>query len=97
MSTALSEERRCWLCGRLLGRRVEFHHPVPRSRGGRGVVAVHPICHRAIHAAFDNKALAAMGSDGEKLRGAPELAKFLAWVASKPPDFHAPTRTPKRH
>ena len=47
----------CFLCGRPLGRRMEWHHPVPKSRGGRETVPVHPICHRAIHAALTNKEL----------------------------------------
>jgi len=42
----------CWLCGRPLGRKVERHHPVPKSRGGRATVAVHPICHCALHAIY---------------------------------------------
>jgi hypothetical protein len=41
-----------WLCGRAHGRRVERHHPVPKSRGGRATVAVHPICHCALHAIY---------------------------------------------
>ena len=28
----------CWLCHRLLGQRMEWHHPVPKSRGGRETV-----------------------------------------------------------
>ncbi len=48
----------CFLCGRPLGSRIEWHHPVPKSRGGRETVPVHPICHRAIHRALDNKAAA---------------------------------------
>ena len=55
----MSEESTvCWLCGRPLGRRVEWHHPTPKSRGGRVVAPVHPICHRAIHASFTNAELA---------------------------------------
>nr|WP_245843149.1 HNH endonuclease [Sphingomonas laterariae] len=83
----------CWLCGRPLGRRVEWHHPVPKSRGGRSTVALHPICHRAIHATFSNAELARMDADGVALRGHPAIAGFLAWIADKPADFHAPTRT----
>ena len=79
----------CWLCGRPLGRRVERHHPHPKSRGGRVVVPVHPICHRALHAAFSNRDLATMG---EAVIASPELSLFLRWIANKPPDFHAPTR-----
>lgn len=88
-------EERCFLCGRPLGRRVERHHPVPRSRGGRETAPVHPICHRAIHAALSNKELARGFAAGEALRAHPELAKFVAWVADKDPDFHAPTRRRK--
>lgn len=82
--------RRCALCGRPLGRLVEWHHPVPRSRGGRDTVPVHPICHRAIHARFTNQDLAAHGGDLDPVRTG--LGPFLRFVAGKPPDFHAPTR-----
>lgn len=82
----------CWLCERPLGERIEWHHPVPKSKKGRVTVPVHPICHRTIHANFTNAELARMGDQVEELRNYPALAKFLAWVANKPPDFHAPTR-----
>lgn len=81
----------CWLCARPLGRRVEFHHPVPKSRGGRETVPVHPICHRTLHKSFTNKELERL--DLAALRSSPELAAFLAWIANKDPDFHAPTRS----
>ncbi|TCP34205.1 HNH endonuclease [Sphingomonas sp. BK235] len=83
--------RDCALCGRALGRRVEWHHVVPRSEGGRVTVPLHPICHRAIHAAADNQALARAGTIAA-IRDWPAIARFLSWVADKPPDFHAPTR-----
>lgn len=86
------EPQACWLCGRPLGKRTEWHHPFPKSRGGRETVPVHPICHRAIHARFDNKALARMAEEGESLSEDPELRRFIGWIANKPPDFHAPTR-----
>jgi hypothetical protein len=81
----------CWFCERALGDRVEWHHPVPKSRGGRERVAVHPICHRAIHASFTNGALAKLPASPDALRSEPGLARFLDWIANKPPDFHAPT------
>jgi hypothetical protein len=84
------------LCGRPLGHRVEWHHPVPKSRGGRETVPVHPICHRVIHRTLTNKELARGFATAEALRAQPELARFIAWVADKPPDFHAPTRRPRR-
>ncbi|OJY66977.1 MAG: HNH endonuclease [Sphingobium sp. 66-54] len=86
----------CWLCGRALGGRVERHHPVPRAKGGRAAVAVHPICHSALHAAFSNGELARIGEDATALRVAPALARFLRWIADKPPDFHAPTQRRRR-
>jgi hypothetical protein len=87
---------RCWLCARPLGRRMEQHHPVPKSRGGRVTRPVHPICHRALHSTFTNKELARVGDDPAALGSHPQLSRFLAWVAGKPADFHAPTRRPRR-
>lgn len=86
----------CFLCGRPLGRKIERHHPVPKSKGGRMTEPVHPICHRAIHNALTNKELATKAHTREALLGNEELARFVAWVANKPPDFTAPTRR-RRH
>jgi hypothetical protein len=86
----------CWLCHRPLGSRVEWHHPVPKAKGGREVVGLHPICHRAIHARFSNARLARIGADRPALMADAGLAEFVAWVAGKPPDFHAPTRGKQR-
>ncbi|TXI11915.1 MAG: HNH endonuclease [Novosphingobium sp.] len=88
--------RSCWLCGRRLGKRVEFHHPVPKSRGGRLTEAVHPICHRTLHATFSNSELGRIGADREALTANDDIARFLVWVANKDPDFHAPTAARKR-
>ncbi|MBU3077439.1 HNH endonuclease signature motif containing protein [Sphingomonas quercus] len=82
----------CALCRRPLGRRVEWHHVVPRSEGGRDTVPLHPICHRAIHAAVPNRDLARLYPTLDALRALPAIARFLRWIAGKPPDFHAPTR-----
>lgn len=84
----------CWLCNRPLGRLVEWHHPVPKSRGGRAVVGVHPICHRILHTTFTNAELARIGLDVGQLRANEGIDKFLKWVAEKDPDFHV--RTAKR-
>jgi hypothetical protein len=82
----------CALCGRPLGTRIEWHHPLPKSQGGRETVPLHPICHRTIHATLSNPELARGFSDMAMLRRHEAIARFLAWVADKPPDFHAPTR-----
>lgn len=82
----------CWLCARPLGHKVEWHHPIPKSRGGRETVPVHPICHRTLHACFTNTDLERHSASGEPLASNPDMARFLKWIAGKPPDFHAPTR-----
>lgn len=84
--------RRCFLCERPFGRRVEWHHPVPKSKGGRDRVPVHSICHRTIHRHFTNAELVRHGGDAEALRAHPDIGKFVRWLASKPPGFHAATR-----
>jgi hypothetical protein len=91
VSVTNGEAGQCWLCGRPLGRKVEWHHPVPKSRGGREVVRLHPICHRTIHATFSNAELARMPAAAGALLEKDEIRRFVHWVASKPPDFHAPT------
>lgn len=82
----------CALCERPLGVKVEWHHPVPKSEGGRETAPVHPICHRTIHATLTNVELARDYSDFAALRAHPDVARFLRWIAGKPADFHAPTR-----
>ena len=82
----------CFLCGRALGRRIEYHHVVPKSRGGRETAPIHPICHRTIHRHLTNQQIARFYASAEALRAHPDIAKFIAWVADKDPDFHAPTR-----
>ena len=88
-------EPACWLCARPLGRKVQQHHPVPKAKKGRATVPVHPICHRAIHANFTNAQLMRIGADRAALLEDEALARFVEWVADKPPDFHAPTRRPR--
>ena len=85
----------CFLCGRPLGRRIQWHHSVPKSRGGRDTVPVHPICHRVIHATLSNKELQRGYFTADALRAHPEIGKFVDWVSGKAPDFHAPTRSRK--
>ena len=86
-----TDEATCWLCSRPLGRRIEYHHPVPKSRGGRETVAIHPICHRSLHRTFSNAELALFGGSAAAIRADPRIGRFLDWIANKDPDFHAPT------
>jgi hypothetical protein len=79
----------CWLCGRPTGKTIVWHHPVPKSRGGRDVVPMHPICQQTLIANFTNSELQRHASDVEALLANPNVRKFVDWVAKKDPDFTA--------
>jgi hypothetical protein len=79
----------CWLCSRPMGKETVWHHPVPKSRGGREQQPVHPICNKTIHANFTNSDLEKRYSTAEALLAHEEIARFVAWIANKPPDFNA--------
>lgn len=86
----------CPLCERPIPAEAKSsrHHLTPRLKGGThlGTVQLHQICHSAIHARFSEAELASKLNDVEALRADPELAQFIAWVQTKPPTFHVPTR-----
>ena len=88
----------CPLCGRPLvpGPSVDEHHLVPRSQGGTAKERVHRICHRKIHATFGEKELARDFPTWQALREHPVIADFVAWVASKPPEFFRRNATSRR-
>jgi hypothetical protein len=85
----------CWLCGRPTGQTTILHHPVPKSRGGRDTVPMHPICQQMLIVNFTNSELQRHGMDVEGLRADPGVRKFIDWVANKDPDFTA-TMTKKQ-
>ena len=85
----------CWLCGRPTGKTIVWHHPVPKSRGGRDVVPMHPICQQTLIANFTNSELQRHGNDVQALLDNPNVRKFVDWVAKKDPDFNA-TMTKKQ-
>ena len=79
----------CWLCGRPTGKTIVWHHPVPKSRGGRDTVPMHPICQQTLITNFTNSELQRHGMDVEALLIYPNIRKFVDWVAKKDPDFTA--------
>ena len=79
----------CWLCSRPTGTTIVWHHPVPKSRGGRDMVPMHPICQQTLIANFTNSELQRHGMDVEALLLNPNVRKFVDWVAKKDPDFTA--------
>jgi hypothetical protein len=84
----------CPLCGRKLvgGSSVNQHHLVPRSRNGRDTVALHRICHAAIHATLSEKELERQYNTIERLREHPQLRRFIVGVRRKPSEFWVRTR-----
>ena len=88
-------ELMCGLCGRPIppSARSSVHHLTPVLKGGaRGPTArIHQICHNEIHSVLTEAELARSYNTFEALRSHPQLARFIAWVAKKPPGFHSKT------
>lgn len=47
----------CWLCDRPCDRTIVWHHPAPKSRGGRDIVPMHPLRQQTLIAKFTNSEL----------------------------------------
>ncbi|MFC4348972.1 HNH endonuclease [Kordiimonas lipolytica] len=88
----MEEKNTCPLCDRPLGQAVEMHHLIPKSQGGRETIPLHPICHRKIHALFNEKELAKRFSTIEALRQSEEISLFIEWLKGKPADFYRKTK-----
>ena len=90
----------CPLCGRPIppDARQSMHHLVPRLKGGKHgpTVLLHQICHNEIHATLSEADLARAYFTIDALRAHPRLAKFIRWVAKRPPGFHSKTPGPRR-
>ena len=86
----------CWLCSRPTGKIIVWHHPIPKSRGGRDVVPMHPVCQQTLTANFTNSELQRYGMDAEGLLANPVVRKFVDWIAKKDPDFTAPQAKKQR-
>lgn len=54
------------------------------------------ICHNEIHATLTEAELARSHASIEALRAHPRLARFLDWVAKRPPGFRSKTPGPRR-
>lgn len=67
------------------------HHLVPKLKGGKPEhrVLLHDICHREIHATLSEAELARSYASITALQAHPRLAKFIAWVQKRPPEFRS--------
>lgn len=94
------EDPICPLCCRPIPAdvRQSQHHLVPKLKGGKGgpTVLLHQICHNEIHATLTEAELARDFTTVEELRAHPRLAKFIKWVARRPPGFHSKTPGKRR-
>lgn len=98
----------CALCGRA-GIEVTQHHLVPRMahrqtrvrrKFGREerqeTAALCRPCHRNVHNVLSEKELADHYHTLAKLAAHPEVAKFTAWIATKPADLRVSFRKQRR-
>ena len=89
---------RCELCRRAVPK-LTVHHLIPRSRHrnkrtrrefdraereGR-LALLCPPCHQQVHAVLDEKTLARDYHSVAALAAHPEIARFVAWISSRPP------------
>ena len=87
----------CPLCERPIpDPQKDAHHLVPKSKGGRHTEYLHRICHRQIHALFTETELARQYNNVETLLAHPGMARFVAWVKTKPETFYERTHKSQR-
>ena len=86
----------CPLCGRLLNpTSTEMHHLVPKCKKGKELVALHPMCHRTIHATFTENELRDYYHTIDRLLTHKTITKYAKWIAKKPVDFYDSTKETK--
>lgn len=87
----------CPLCEREIPTaQRDAHHLIPKSKGGRETRYLHRICHYQIHALLTEKELASDYNQVEQLLTHPEIAKFVAWIKTKPSHFIERSRKSQR-
>lgn len=89
----MTDDPICALCHRPVPPdvRQSVHHLIPKLKGGaKGPrVLLHQICHNEIHSVLTEAELARAFHTTEALRAHPQLARFIKWVARKPPGFYS--------
>ncbi|MFB2530814.1 HNH endonuclease [Paracoccus sp. p4-l81] len=86
----------CPLCDRPIPAGVpqSRHHLIPRLKGGKNgpVVLLHAVCHLTIHKTLTEAQLARDYATMPALRAHPEIARFVTWVARRPPGWRGRVR-----
>jgi hypothetical protein len=86
----------CPLCERVIPRHhLEAHHLIPKSKGGKLTALLHSACHKQIHALITETELANHFNTTDSLKAHEGLAKFIAWIKTKPIDFKERVRKSK--
>jgi len=73
----------CALCEREVASGSR-HHLIPRAEGGREVAILCRVCHKTLHAFFENRTLARELHTIEALRQQPDVQRYLNWVRRQP-------------
>jgi len=82
----------CPICERVIPKpQMDAHHLIPKSKGGKSTEYLHRICHRQIHALFNETELARKLNTAESLKEHPDMQRFIAWVKTKPDSFYQRT------
>ena len=86
---------KCELCGREIVKGYESnHHLVPKARGGLHIATavLHSVCHKQIHALFNNRELGLFYNTVPKLKAHRDVKRFIKWVSKKPINFNSKTK-----
>jgi len=79
----------CPICARDLGEiRIEEHHLIPKTFGGKEKVRIHKMCHQKLHATFSEREMEKHYHTVERLIEHEEMQKFIKWVRKQPLDFY---------
>ena len=79
----------CPICDRSIpNSQKDAHHLIPRSKGGKSTEFLHKICHKQIHALFNETELAKTFNTAKSLKEHPDMQIFINWVKNKPDAFY---------
>ena len=88
----ISAPNLCPICNRNIpASQKDAHHLIPKSKGGKSTEYLHRICHKQIHALFNENELAKTFNTAESLKNHPDMQNFINWVKAKPDTFYEKT------